>query len=490
MIYSTLQDEGPIVAERNCVGSPHYTMTVADGRLFARMGSPVTCPSNMELRLERASDLVCLDLAREGKLLWKLAAHELFPDEIPWRYEGTPAVLGGRAYVTVCRRHPQLELMVACLDASDGRLLWQRPVGSFRTSVDDSQNRISHLLLTTGGGRIFLSSDAGTIVALDAQDGRLEWAVSYETRNDETMAVQRDPTRKGLLPALYHSGFLFVAPRDANSAFCIEADSGRVHWQLPYVAEMPAGITETQRRGNENRQQLYREWRHLLGVVPGGQQGRLVVSGNSLLAIDIATGRLAWSSNEGAMGRGNKAIFGRGLITDQQIFLPTRESIEIYDSQSGAQTRSIPLKTPDSDQQGGNLILAGGMLLVAQPGRLAAYGEFSLLKERLEKDLTRRPDSHRLRLQLAELEATEGQFEVAQVEFRRLLVAIDPTDPLFHSGERSSPGCYRKQVRRHSVSQNRPRCASTGTQRWTSLMTCAYGSNCSFNSQTWKNRCN
>ena len=101
---------------------------------------------------------------QEGKLVWKIAPSELITDSTPWRFEGTPVIVAGRAYVALCRRSPQLELMVACLNASDGRLLWQQSIGSFRVSVDVALNRISHLLLTAGGGRIFLSTDAGAIV--------------------------------------------------------------------------------------------------------------------------------------------------------------------------------------------------------------------------------------------------------------------------------------------------------------------------------------
>ena len=284
VIYPPAPDDQIMSPDKPCIGAPHYTMTIAGGRLYARMGSPVTCSSTAELRREFASDLVCLDLTQEGKLVWKFASHELFPEDPPWRYEGTPVVVGGRAYVAVCRRHPQLELMVACLAASDGRLLWKRPIGAFRTSVDDSHNRVSHLLLTAGGGRLFLSTDAGAIVAMDAIDGRLEWAVTYESRPDDTPPVQRDLSGKGLVPAMFHQGRLFVAPSDATSAFCMEADSGRIQWQHSYLGANPLNP---------------HPWRHLLGVVRGGISGRLIVSGNSLLAIDIKTGDVVWERGAG-----------------------------------------------------------------------------------------------------------------------------------------------------------------------------------------------
>lgn len=421
VIYPPGPDDPILSPDKPCVGAPHYTMTIAGGRLYARMGSPVTCSSTAELRREFPSDLVCLDLTQEGKLVWKFAAHELFPEDPPWRYEGTPVVVGGRAYVTLCRRHPQLELMVACLDASDGRLLWRRPIGAFRTSVDESHNRVSHLLLTVGGGRLFLSTDAGAIVAMDAVDGRLEWTITYESRPEEGPPALSDHYRKGLLPAMFHQGLLFVAPSDSTAAYCIEADSGRIHWQYSYLNQVP--------RDREANRLRVKQWRHLLGVVRGGPAGRLIVSGTSLLAIDVETGVAVWERGEGASFRGGEGAYGRGLIADDQIFIPLRESIEIYQAQTGQHLRQVLLKVPDSPQYGGNLTLAGGMLLVAQPNRLAAYCEYSRLKERIENELTLRPNDSQLWIQLAEVETAEGHFDAAVEGYRKVLAWIGQDEP-------------------------------------------------------------
>lgn len=420
VIYPPAPDDQIMTPDKPCVGAPHYTMTIADGRLYARMGSPVTCSSTAELRREFASDLVCLDLMQEGKQVWNFPAHQLLPDDPPWRYEGTPVVVGGRAYIVVCRRHPQLELMVACLDASDGRLHWKRPIGAFRTSVDESHNRVSHLLLTAGGGRLFLSTDAGAIVALDAIDGRLEWAVSYESRPDDSPPALSDLSRKGLVPAMYHEGLLFVAPSDATSAYCIEADSGRIRWRHSY-------LNSVQNDGGINRLRQ-KQWRHLLGVVRGGATGRLIISGNSLSAIDVDTGNVVWEHREGATMHAGEGAYGRGLIADDQIFVPLHDSIEIYRVETGEHLRRVWLKSPDSPQSGGNLTLAGGMLLVAQPNRLAAYCEYSRLKERIEHELTQRPDDFQLWIQLAEVETAEGHLDAAVAGYRRVLEGIGQED--------------------------------------------------------------
>ena len=417
-VYTLSSEESGVQRNLLSVGVPAFSMTIANRCLFARMGSPVTCPAAQQFR-DLASDLVCLDLTQEGKLVWNVAARELFPGEA-WRFEGTPVILAGRAYVTVCRRNPQLELMVVCLDASDGRLLWQRPVGGFRTSVNDSHHRVSHLLLTAGGGRLFLSSDCGAIVAVDPLDGRLEWAITYESRA-KSLVTLSDPRQHELLPPLFANGLLFVAPNDADTAFCIEAESGRVRWKYPYLTPPIQNVPEILRQEWESTQLRERQWRHLLGVVPGGVNGRLIVSGESLAAIDIESGRVVWQQSVSAVGR--------GILAGDQILLTEQNSLEIRSQQTGERIRKIELNTPDSPQQGGNLTIANGMLLIAQPNQLAAFGDFSQLKERIEQDLTLAPHDAGLLMQLGQLESLVGSADAAERVFDRLVSGIEQDDP-------------------------------------------------------------
>ena len=57
-------------------GLPRFTMTVFENRLLARMGSPVTGQPQGATAALRPGYLVCLDLAAEGRLLWKAEPEE------------------------------------------------------------------------------------------------------------------------------------------------------------------------------------------------------------------------------------------------------------------------------------------------------------------------------------------------------------------------------------------------------------------------------
>jgi outer membrane protein assembly factor BamB/tetratricopeptide (TPR) repeat protein len=447
-IYPPVPEEDGGPPSQVCSGVPYQTMTVADGRLYARLGA-VTNPAEKEFRSESLEcDLVCLDLANgQGKLAWKIAANELIRDEHTWRFEGSPLVQGGRAFVALSRRRPQFEFAIACLDAATGRLIWNRPVVFARGAADDLHNRVSHLLLTAGAGKLFLSTDAGAIVAVDAGDGRLDWAVTYESVPAPPAAAS-DHLRQGLLPAMFHEGLLFAAPNDCNRLFCIEADSGRVRWQID--------------------QPKTGRWRHLLGVVSGGDSGRLIVSGNSLWSIDIASKNVVFGRRSNAFGDRippEDQGYGRGVLAGNTVLWPTRESVKVVDASTGMTISEKKLHTPEAADVGGNLTVAQGMLLVAQPERLVAYCEYSLIKQRLERELsertgaavpgnpliasptgptrrTRRMSTEDLFGQLADVELAQGNVDAA-VGALRNAVAARESDPL---GAKTSPSKYRREL--------------------------------------------
>jgi len=157
MIYPPLSPDPPLAPRRPVRGSPLWSVTVGNGRLYASLGSVVTTPAPVELR-EQASELVCLDVAAgEGRLLWTLPSPEISarvqsddPDAPPWMWEGTPLLLGTRLYGAMSRRRPQLEWSVVCLDAETGQLLWHRPVGMSRPTPPHHENLASHLLRSEG----------------------------------------------------------------------------------------------------------------------------------------------------------------------------------------------------------------------------------------------------------------------------------------------------------------------------------------------------
>lgn len=394
VIYPAVPEERVHLPYRPCFGVAWQTLTIHQGKLLARMGSPVTGPTQSE-RGDLVSELVCLDLRTgQGKLLWKLTEEDLPSDGPSWSFEGTPVVVAATAYAAIYRRLPEPEYGLLAIDAETGIVQWQRSIGAARPAVEDAINRVSHLLLTSGQGRLYLSTDQGAILALSPQDGRLLWAVSYESNAPELLNGAPAHLQTGLLPPLFWNGLVFVAPNDSRLLFCLEAASGKILWH---------------RRAPERL-------RHLMGIADQGRQARLIAGGNSLWALDLSDGGLAWRITQ---TEPEERGYGQGLLTGGSIFWPTREWLYQLDQNSGALQRKIALRTPDSAHFGGNLTVANGLLLIAEPDRISVYGEYSRLKEKLQIELSQRPDEAVPWRQLMNLEASAGRWDAALEAGRR-----------------------------------------------------------------------
>src|SRR5262245_30227154 len=78
--------QAAVATVRPSAGSPHHTLSVDRDRLYARLGSPETIvPTRRGVQPD--SYLVCLDLAAEGKEIWRVQ-----PDEPDLAFEGSPIV--------------------------------------------------------------------------------------------------------------------------------------------------------------------------------------------------------------------------------------------------------------------------------------------------------------------------------------------------------------------------------------------------------------
>jgi outer membrane protein assembly factor BamB len=340
-IYPAVIDKPPSIPATPLIGAPRYTMTVYEGHLFARMGTPITARAQLEFR-ESDSHLVCLDLRHgEGKLIWKVDAAAI---DSSAAFEGSPLVVEGRAYVVARRGQPQMQTAVIALDSGTGRRLWDRTVSA---AVANGQNDslMTHQLLTLGDDALFLSTGSGAIAALEIEDGSPRWIVTYGTLNDESGTASRSVT--GGPPCLFAQDLVVAAPNDSASMLALDARTGATVWRK----ELPGGVT------------------HLLG----SKDGVLIVAGRALWGLELTTGRVEWHvgfTDPGSFG------YGRGVLAGDVIYWPTREEIFVVEQSTGSLRRRIPLLIRDGEL-GGNLLLAGQNLVVAEPRRIAVFGPYA-----------------------------------------------------------------------------------------------------------------
>lgn len=315
------------------------SLCASDGRLFARIGSPVTATAAREPR-PVFHELVGLDIRTgEGKLTLQIetAALPETGDQPRWSFDGPPVVSAGRLWVATRRGHPQVQLGVACFDTASGKRIWHRQLGAAATDVDESLNVVTHNVLSLADGTLFYSGDLGVTAALDANIGTIRW-LHVHTAPEHTgpHACLPDPA----------SGLVFLCTGTA-SIVALDSADGSPRWQR----SLPGGI------------------RHLLGV----RGGLLVASGRSLWALRTASGRVAWQR---LARQTHQQTSGRGLVTAHVVFWPTRDLLHLLDLATGRPRRQ-PLRLDIRGCSGGNLLLSKNRLVISANGQLTVLGPFA-----------------------------------------------------------------------------------------------------------------
>ncbi len=335
-------------------GVPFYTLSAADGRLFARLGAPFLRKSPRETNT--VSEIVGLDVGeREGQLDLRIMSNQIEPISPPteaagnqfekspqattWSFEGAPVISAGRLFVSLRQGAPEDRTVVACFDALTGKLVWRSGIVASLTSLPDHLNLLGTNLLTLDNGRLFLATGTGAIAALEAETGRILWIVTYESLEPGSLEELSDPRRFGLAPCLSAQGIVIAAPQDSDLLFALEATSGRLVWS----------------------QRLSRQARHLVGV----NDGRLFVAGDSLQAFSLLTGRPEWNQPVSLLEHTGQT-FGRPVMTRDEILWPQHGEL-LYVAQTDGSLRDRINLREAFGISAGNLLLHGNRLIIAQP---------------------------------------------------------------------------------------------------------------------------
>jgi len=339
-------------------GLPRFTLSIDRDRLFTRLGSASSPAVRNRVFRAPASVLVCLDLQRQGDLAWIVDAEQLDSEGGRWMFDGAPLASEGKVYVPLRRGDPQLQLNVACFDAANGKLLWNRKVCAGVEAFSGDVDEVRHQLLALSDERLYYSTNLGAVVSLDARDGTLRWASTYPRAEVETIATFNKRQVNGPSPCVCHDGLVIAAPLDGEQILAYDAESGVLKWHSGPGGRMP----------------------QLLGVA--GKH--LIAAGDVLRSIDIDSGRVEWVD-----GRADPeaATAGRGLLAGDVVYWPRREEIRLVEISSGRVIRQINLREQHGLVGGGNLSIAGGMLLLAQSDRLVAFSQFGVMKKRVVPDL-------------------------------------------------------------------------------------------------------
>jgi outer membrane protein assembly factor BamB len=187
---------------------------------------------------------------------------------------------------------------------------------------------------------------------LDTRDGAIRWIATYPRVEEETIAAFNKRQQNGPNPCLFHDGLVLAAPTDGDRLLAYDAETGVLKWGRELFGRPP----------------------QLMGVAGS----RLVAAGDFLWGLDVDTGRVLWCD-----GRSDPeaSTCGRGVLAGDLVYWPRREEIRLVEIATGKAVRQIDMARQHGLYGGGNLTIAGGLLLVAKSDRLVAFGEFGLRKK-------------------------------------------------------------------------------------------------------------
>lgn len=362
-----------------------YGRITSDGRrvfLLADLAEVEVMPINALMGFQgtrpamtASNSLVALDLATEGKLVWRIGG-QAGSDE-GWGevfFLGPPLPLGDALYVMA---EVSGDIILICLDAATGLQRWRQQLLAVEAGRvgSDPIRRIAGATPSYHEGMLICSTGAGAIVAVDLADQSLAWAMLLE-RNEalnQNMINRRDGYSTDQLLQRWWDGTprivgdtIFVTPIESDRLFALDLRTGEKRWKE---------IARTQFAS-----------RYLAGV----RDNQLILVGNDQIrAASAKTGERVWETPPGWLDAGEQVsgigMFGQFAATDGQspenrspvpaYFAPTTSNRIVVVSLADG----TPLGYRDTQFPAGNLLAVGGQILSQSATTLSvAHGQMTL----------------------------------------------------------------------------------------------------------------
>jgi len=292
-------------------------------------------------------------------------------------FRGPGVVSGGILYTLVEERDSTKDkpggVAVWAMRMRDGKVL-------YRTQLhhpDDVRSSLpAGASLSIAGATVYVLSNAGVLSAVDAlPPGRIKWIRRYPrgfgprargaAKRLHIVFAHNEPVVAG--------GKVVILPVDSNRLQAIDAETGRLDWEL-----------EPRELGDV---------RHVVGV----RNQTLVLAGSSVTAVDLQRGKVLWSHESiGAPGDVRKGAipYGRGFLSDKIAYVPAvswhqrradgTSYIHRFDIETGDRLEHYSFDVPRL----GNILCIDGRLIACNEDEVLCFTtpehERKRIAERLE----------------------------------------------------------------------------------------------------------
>lgn len=232
--------------------------------------------------------------AHTGRILWSVDVEGLDPSlEEAW-VRGPAIIDQGVAVVAAIKQVQQRRLVSVTLlglDVATGRLLWRRPLAS-AGALPHGQQEIMSTVGALWRGLTIRTDRVGLVSAVETATGRLRWA-----RRIESDSMQFLTQRPWETPAtLVHDGTVYTLAPDQRSIRAYDAETGETRGEalakaldhpdyLLIAGDSLVGVSgDGVFAGPLTLSRLQTEARRVLPPGAGAVRGRIVVSGDRLIA--------------------------------------------------------------------------------------------------------------------------------------------------------------------------------------------------------------
>ncbi|WP_197453134.1 PQQ-binding-like beta-propeller repeat protein [Rosistilla oblonga] len=344
--------------------------------------------------------LVALDIATQGKLVWTIGGEfSAEPQLDDTFFLGPPLPIDGLLYAIA---EQKADIFLICLDPASGALQWrQHLVAVDAGSIEhDPIRRIGGAVPAYADGTLVCPTGHGAMVALDLATRTLRWGFRYP-RTDMMNQMSRSFGGRGNTDSssylarwndgtpVIYQGRVLFTPVEGDRLYALDLRSGKPAWSA-----------------------LPREdWQYLGGVSDGTA---ILVGNDTIRGIDVATGKRLWDY-EAPLTQG-ESIVGRGAFGPEQFIFPTSGNRMVaIGTRDGRERNSQEVHYPL-----GNLVSVRGQLLSQSATHIAMARGRQTAAESVASALLADPNNIWATICKGELLLEEGKRDEALEWLRRV----------------------------------------------------------------------
>ncbi|HTQ40356.1 MAG TPA: PQQ-binding-like beta-propeller repeat protein [Pirellulales bacterium] len=260
-----------------------------------------------------------------------------------WSITGMPVADETHLYVGAYKPNQPSDLYALCLSRSDGKLLWNTKLGSYKTDPRQlyySVTRLSVPALLLSGGKLYVDTNAGSFVQLNPSTGAIAWGLNYDAETPSTDRYYNQPPEQVTCSApVMVDGVLYIKGMRSRRLYAVDPEEPKVLWSRPV---------------SEN------------AVLAGVDRERAYLGGEEITAYDLKTQQLLWSK---PVPMGTSWV--RPLMTGDRIYQFTPRGIYEIEKATGDIVQLF--RGADMESVGGRLMLTPHALVAISNIAITAY---------------------------------------------------------------------------------------------------------------------